>query len=172
MEENKKQTTLTQKDYQKKYDKKTKIVSVKYVLSDMKDYMRLKEYLDKTGQTANSFIKDLINDFFEHKKYEISEERIAEYYKDYNVDRKLLDKLKSMVGNERFDIIMNYHKSEIESEIYDAFIGKGECFDEWIEQFLLDVECGDIDINVSDEEFIKIISDSMSGIIGYIACYV
>ena len=99
MEENKKQTTLTQKDYQKKYDKKTKIVSVKYVLSDMKDYMRLKEYLDKTGQTANSFIKDLINDFFEHKKYEISEERIAEYYKDYNVDRKLLDKLKSMVGN-------------------------------------------------------------------------
>ena len=85
---------------------------------------------------------------------------------------ELLDKLKSMVGNERFDIIMNYHKSEIESEIYDAFIGKGECFDEWIEQFLLDVECGDIDINVSDEEFMKIISNSMSGIIGYIACYV
>ena len=37
MEENKKQTTLTQKDYQKKYDKKTKMVSIKYVLSDMKD---------------------------------------------------------------------------------------------------------------------------------------
>ena len=172
MEENKKQTTLTQKDYQKKYDKKTKMVSIKYVLSDMKDYMRLKEYLDRTGQTANSFIKDLINDFFEHKKYEINEERIADYYKDYNVEMELLDKLKSKVGNERFDIIMDYHKSEIESEVYDAFIGKGECFDEWIEHFLLDVECGDIDINVSDEEFRKIIRDSMSGIIGYIACYV
>lgn len=67
MEENKKQTTLTQKDYQKKYDKKTKMVSIKYVLSDMKDYMRLKEYLDRTGQTANSFIKDLINDFLNIK---------------------------------------------------------------------------------------------------------
>lgn len=172
MEENKKQTTLTQKDYQKKYDKKTKIVSVKYVLSDMQDYDRLMDYLDRTGQTANSFIKDLINDFFEHNKYEINEERIADYYKDYNVEMELLDKLKTMVGNEKFDIIMNYYKSNIESEIYDAFIGKGECFDEWIEQFLLDAECGDIDINVSDEEFRRIISDSMSDIIGYIACYV
>jgi hypothetical protein len=172
MEENKKQTTLTQKDYQKKYDKKTKMVSVKYVLSDMQDYMRLKEYLDRTGQTANSFIKDLINDFFERKKYEINEERIADYYKDYNVDIELLEKLKTMVGNERFDIIMNYYKSEMESEIYNAFIGKGECFDEWIEQFLLDVECRDIDINVSDDEFRKIISHSMSESMGYIACYV
>ena len=172
MEENKKQTTLTQKDYQKKYDKTTKIVSVKYVLSDMKDYMRLKEYLDRTGQTANSFIKDLINDFFEHKKYEMNEERIADYYKDYNVDIELLDKLKNVVGNERLDIIMGCHKSDIESDIYDAFVGKGECFDEWIEQFLLDVECGDIDINVSDEEFRKVISHSMSGNVGCIACYV
>ncbi len=172
MEENKKQTTLTQKDYQKKYDKKTKMVSVKYVLSDMQDYIRLKEYLDRTGQTANSFIKDLINDFFEHKKYEINEERIADYYKDYNVDMELLDKLKTMVGNEKFDIIMNYYKSKMESEIYNAFMGRGECFDEWIEQFLFEVECRDIDINVSDDEFRKIISDSMSGIIGYIDCYV
>ena len=102
----------------------------------------------------------------------MNEERIADYYKDYNVDMELLDKLKTIVGNERFDTIMNYYKSDIESEIYDAFIGKGECFDEWIEQFLLDVECGDIDINVSDEDFRKIISHSMSGTIGCIACYV
>lgn len=172
MEENKKHTTLTQKDYQKKYDKKTKLVSVKYVLSDMQDYDRLMDYLNRTGQTANSFIKDLINDFFEHNKYEINEERVADYYKDYNVEMELLDKLKTMVGNEKFDIIMNYYKSNIESEIYDAFIGKGECFDEWIEQFLLDVECGEIDINISDEEFRKMISHSMSGSIGCIACYV
>lgn len=98
--------------------------------------------------------------------------KIGRWMPQYAVEIELLDKLKSMVGNERFDIIMNYHKSDIESEIYDAFIGKGECFDEWIEQFLLDVECGDIDINVSDEEFRKIISNSMSGSIGCIACYV
>ena len=79
MEGDKKQTTLTQKDHQKKYDKKTKTVSVKYVLSDMKDYIRMKEYLDRTGQSTNSFIKDLINDFFEHKKYEMNDRRVADY---------------------------------------------------------------------------------------------
>ena len=51
----------------------------------------------------------------------MNEERIADYYKDYNVEMELLDKLKAMVGNEMFDIIMNYYKSDIESEIYDAF---------------------------------------------------
>ena len=172
MEGDKKQTTLTQKDHQKKYDKKTKTVSVKYVLSDMKDYIRMKEYLDRTGQSTNSFIKDLINDFFEHKKYEMNEERIADYYKDYNVDMELLDKLKAMVGNGRFDIIMNYYKGHIESELYDAFMGKGERFDEWIEQFLLEAERGDVDISVSDEEFREMISHSMSGRIGCIDCYV
>lgn len=172
MEESKKQTTLTQKDYQKKYDKKTRIVSVRYVLSDMEDYMRLKEYLARTGQTANSFIKDLINDFFEYKKYEINEERIADYYKDYNVEKKLLEELKAMVGNERFNIIMDYYKSNIGSEICEAFIEKGECFEEWIEQFLLEVECGEIDINVSGEEFREIISHSMLGNVGYIACHI
>lgn len=76
----------------------------------------------------------------------MNEERIADYYKDYNVDMELLDKLKAMVRNERFDIIMNYYKGHIESELYDAFIGKGERFDEWIEQFLLEAERGDVDI--------------------------
>ena len=45
-----------QREYQRKYDKKTKMISVKYILSDMREYDRLKEYLEKTGQSANSFI--------------------------------------------------------------------------------------------------------------------
>ena len=168
MEENKKHTTLTQKDYQKKYDKKTKIVSVKYVLSDMKDYIRLKEYLDRTGQTANSFIKDLINDFFEHKKYEMNEERIADYYKDYNVNEELLDKLENIVGSDRTNILMDYQRDCIESELSDAFRDRGDGFDEWIEQFIEDIECGDVDINVSDEEFRKIIDSSIAHNMGYV----
>ena len=168
MEENKKHTTLTQKDYQKKYDKKTKIVSVKYVLSDMKDYIRLKEYLDRTGQTANSFIKDLINDFFEHKKYEMNEERIADYYKDYNVNEELLDKLENIVGSDRINILMDYQRDCIESELYDSFRDRGDGFDEWIEQFIEDIKCGDVDINVSDEEFRKIIDSSIAHNMGYV----
>ena len=41
-----------QKEYQKKYDKKTKMISVKYGISDMNDYHRLMEYLKKKGKTT------------------------------------------------------------------------------------------------------------------------
>lgn len=170
MEENKKHKTLTQKDYQKKYDKKTKMVSAKYVLSDMKDYIRLKEYLDRTGQTANSFIKDLINDFFEHKKYEMNDERVADYFKDYNVSGELLDNLKKTVGNDKFDIIMDVYKSTIESELYDAYMEKGDSFDEWIELFLSDIESGDIDINAPEKEFRKVIETSICQNVGDVYC--
>lgn len=40
----------------------------------------------------------MINDFFENEKYAITESRIADYYKIYNVDGELLDKLKAVVG--------------------------------------------------------------------------
>lgn len=168
MEENKKQTTLTQKDYQKKYDKKTKIVSVKYVLSDMKDYIRLKEYLDRTGQTANSFIKDLINDFFEHKKYEMNDGRVADYFKDFNINEELLDKLKTEVGENKFNIIMDYYRDTIKDELYDAYMDKGAAFDEWIELFINDIECGEIDINIPDQDFRRMIDVNISQNMGYV----
>lgn len=170
MEENKKQTTLSQKDYQKKYDKKTKMISIKYVLSDMDDYDRLMNYLERTGKSANGFIKELINDFFEHKKYEMNEERIADYFKDYNVSEELLDNLKKTVGSDKFDIIMDIYKSTIESELYDAYMGKGDSFDEWIELFLSDIESGDIDINVPEKEFRKIIDTSIFQNVGDVYC--
>ena len=39
--------------------------------------------------------------FFENEKYEITESRIADYYKIYNVDGELLDKLKAVVGRRK-----------------------------------------------------------------------
>lgn len=155
-----------QKEYQRKYDEKTKTISVKYALCDMSDYDRLKRYLAQTGKSANGFIKELINDFFEHKKYEMNDARVADYFKFYNVDGELLSKLKQTVGNDRFDMIVDYYKSAIEAELYDAYIDKGDSLDEWIEQFLLDVECGDIDIDVSDKEFMRMIDINMSHNIG------
>lgn len=157
-----------QREYQRKYDKKTKMISVKYILSDMREYDRLKEYLEKTGQSANSFIKSLINDFFEQKKYVLNEEKIADYFKDYNVDGELLDKLKNKVGGDRFNMIMDYYKDGIESELCDAYVEKGDDFDEWIEQFIEDIEAGDIDTNVPDKEFEKIIDLSISQNMGYV----
>lgn len=158
--------TTKRKEYQKKYDEKTKMLSVKYVLSDMDDYDRLKNYLDRTGKSANGFIKELINDFFEHKKYVMSDERIADYLKDYNVSEELLDKLKSTVGNDKFEIIMDSYKGIIESEIYLNYTDKGDSFGEWVEQFLVDVECGDIDINMPEKEFGKLVDVSICQEVG------
>ena len=66
---------------------------------------------------------------------------------------------------------MDYCKSAIETQLYDAFVERGDEFDEWIEQFLSDIECGDIDINVSDKEFWKIIDASISDIIREVTYY-
>lgn len=170
MEENKKSTTLAQREYQKRYDKKTKMISIKYVLSDMDDYDRLMEYLERTGKSANGFIKELINDFFEQKKYVMDDSRIAEYFTDYEVSGELLDKLKTTVGSVKYDLIMDCCKDDIESDIYMAFGDRGGTFDEWIEQFLEDIESGDIDISISEKEFRKLVNESMSGVVGNIYC--
>ena len=111
MEEKSNVTKLTQKDYQKKYDEKTQSVTIKYTPADMSDYNRMMKYLEKTGKSRSSFIKELINDFFENEKYEITESRIADYYKIYNVDGELLDKLKAVVGEEKYNIILDILKT-------------------------------------------------------------
>ncbi len=170
MEENKRSTSLAQREYQKRYDKKTKMISIKYVLSDMDDYDRLMEYLERTGKSANGFIKELINDFFEQKKYVMDDSRIAEYFTDYEVSRELLDKLKTTVGSVKYDLIMDCCKDNIESDIYMAFCDRGDTFDEWIEQFLEDIESGDIDINIDEIEFRKLVDKSMWGVVGNICC--
>ena len=157
MENNK----LTQKDYQKKYDLKTQSVTIKYTPADMSDYNRMMRYLEKTGKSRSSFIKELINDFFEKEKYTINENRIADYFKIYNVDGELLDKLKAVIGEKKYNIILDFCKILVEGELYDAYIDRGDDLDNWIVEFLSEIENGDIDINVSDQEFEKIIDKSI-----------
>ena len=168
MADNKRPTTLTQKDYQRKYDEKTKTISIKYVLSDMKDYNRLKDYLDRTGKSANGFIKELINDFFEHKKYEMNDKRVSDYFKDYNTSGEWISQLIEVVGEDRYNIIMECNRKIIENELYNAFIDRGDALDEWIEQFLDDIENGYIDINIPDKEFERMVDENISDYIGNI----
>lgn len=61
---NEKKISDSQKAAQKRYDQKTKMVSVKYTLSEMEDYIQLKEYLEKTNQSMNGFIKGLVKSYF------------------------------------------------------------------------------------------------------------
>ena len=129
-------TNTKQKEYQRNYDKKTKMISVKYALHEMDDYDRFMNYLERTGKSANGFIKELIKDFFEQKKYVMDDSRIAEYFADYEVSGELLNKLEKAVGTAKYDLIMDCCKDNIESDIYTAFGDRGCTFDEWIEQFL------------------------------------
>lgn len=66
---------------------------------------------------------------------------------------------------------MEHYKDSIESELYWSYMDKGEGFDEWVEQFLEDIECGDIDINIPDKEFSKLIDRSISNTVGDIMYY-
>lgn len=177
MEENKKQTTLTQKDYQKKYDKKTKIVSVKYVLSDMSDHDRLMDYLRRTDQTANSFIKRLINDFFEkgcdRYSYPIPKEyEKREYYKFDYISDECFEKLKGILGGdeEKYNMVLDYYDGCIKDELEYAFEEKGGEFEEWVDVFEESVNSGEIDLNLSGNDFKKIIGESMDSIVREIFC--
>ncbi len=50
------------------------MVSVKYTLSEMEEYTQLKEYLEKTNQSMNGFVKvSLIRAYFESGKGTIYE---------------------------------------------------------------------------------------------------
>lgn len=65
MDDMKKKLSEAQRAAQKKYDEKTKTISVKYTPANMNEYRMMMNYLVKTGESRNGFIKWLIKDFFE-----------------------------------------------------------------------------------------------------------
>ena len=61
-------TSTAQKAAQKKYDEKTKMISIKYSPVDMADYEKMRAHLEERGLSANQFIKGLIHTYFEEGK--------------------------------------------------------------------------------------------------------
>lgn len=55
------------KDAQKKYSEKTMTFAVKYYPTDIKEGQRLKKHLEETGQSANSYLKELIKKDLDEK---------------------------------------------------------------------------------------------------------
>lgn len=166
---------LTQRDYQKKYDAKTKTLSVKYVLSDMKDHDRLMEYLDRTGQSVNGFIKMLINGFFDKgydkRKYPIPKEaENGEYYKFDYISDECFEKLKKVICNneDKYNAILDYYASNIKYELEYALEEKAMGFEEWVDELEESVNSGEIDI--SDKSFMRIVEEHMSYYVREIMC--
>lgn len=164
MEEKNNVKKLTQKDYQKKYDKKTKSITIKYTPADMSDYDRMMKYLELNGKSRSSFIKELINDFFEKKEEDV----IAKYYQEYYVDDEHIQKLKQLLGENRYKMFVDIQADDILSDLAMAFEEYGIVFEEWIDQLEEDVRRGDININISDDEFKRVIENRLSATMGRI----
>lgn len=62
------------KDSQSEYNKKCLQYKVQYRLNDIKDGERLKAYLAKTGQSANSYIKGLIKTDLDAKGFTVGDD--------------------------------------------------------------------------------------------------
>ncbi|WP_024346859.1 hypothetical protein [Lacrimispora indolis] len=157
MEESKNKVSLSQRKSQKKYDQKTKMISVKYTPFDMKEYDRVKNYLDMTGQSTNGFIKSLINNFFEtdqdkmqtsnqvntnpviDKRFETTEYEPFSYIDEENI-QYLYDKF----GEEGMKKVLNEYFSCIDFYVKDIFEQRGYEFDEWVQ---------DLYERLKDEEF-------------------
>lgn len=146
----------SQKAAQKKYDQKTKMVSIKYTPSDMNEYQRLKNYLDSTGQSTNGFIKKLINDFFESgqdknnvvniPKSPVEEKRrIKEkYYPCSWVDAESIQFFYDKFGQKAMDEVIKEYLDIVNFDVEDMLEGKGCDFDEWV---------NDIAERINDNEF-------------------
>lgn len=150
MEEIKNTISDAQKAAQKKYDQKTKMVSIKYTPTDMKDYERLKTYLDKTGKSTNKFIKELVNNFFDSEKGEIYENVIEKglhstqsYYNYVNIKMDKIKPLSDYFG----EIIIRSILREYESILKDAMVNqRTNCevqLDNWLKDVLKRMENGD-----------------------------
>lgn len=145
MEQEKKTISNAQKAAQKKYDQKTKMVSIKYTPSDMNDYQRMKNYLDRTGQSTNKFIKSLINNFFDsgqdqiHStnriKSPIEEKRDMEkkYYPYLWVDDENLQFMYDNFDHKTMDKVLFEYEDVIVSELENLLEEKGCGFEDWID---------------------------------------
>lgn len=171
MEEKSNVTKLTQKDYQKKYDEKTQSVTIKYTPADMPDFDRMMKYLDRTGKSRSSFIKELINNFFlegRDRKHTISkEEERAEYFKYSFIEEEDFERLKDILNNdeEKYNTVLDIYADNIESAVEELLEEKATPLNYWMDELEEQIENGEIDLK-DDESFSRKIDDSLYHYIG------
>ncbi len=164
----------SQKAAQKKYDQKTKMVSIKYTPSDMNEYQRLKNYLDSTGQSTNGFIKKLINDFFESgqdknnaqniPKDPVQEKRRIkeEYYPCSWIDAESIQFFYDRFGQKAMDEVIKEYLDIVNFDVEDILEGKGCGFDEWVSDIKDRINDNEFQ-GYTNEEILKILIHEMYG---------
>lgn len=143
MEEIKNTVSDAQKAAQKKYDQKTKTVSIKYTPADMEDYKRLKMYLDRTGKSTNKFIKELVNDFFESGQdqkpvedkaatpLQNKRQKQEEYYPYYYVSSDGIQFFYDKFGESIADNVLDEYECIVKHGVEEVLESKGDVLDEW-----------------------------------------
>lgn len=141
MNENK--VSDSQKAAQKKYDQKTKTLTIKYTPANIIEYEQLKSYLDRTGNNVNSFIKGLVKEFFD-KGRDIIAPRIlnpvdkkrnegTEWFPFSYIDRDNVQILYDLFGENTMEKVLGEYFSIIEYDINNMFEEKGCEMDDWIQ---------------------------------------
>lgn len=164
---NKNKVSESQKAAQKKYDEKTKSISIKYTPADMEDFNRMDEYIKRTGQSTNGFIKKLIKEFFD---WSTDERDRKEHYKSY-LSEDDLDNLKRILDNDekKYKIILDLYADNIEDALTTALEEMSDDFEEWVDNLEGDIADGNINME-SERQFVRDIDKSMGGYINSI-CY-
>lgn len=165
MEGNK--VSKSQKEAQKKYDQKTKTVSIKYTPVDMEDYKRLKVYLEKSGKSTNKFVKELINAYFESGKGEIYDSVIEkklhttqEYYNFATVNIDNIQPLIDYFGNSLIRQILNVYMSIIKKAIINGREEAEIKLKDWIQNVNKRIEKGDFENKTIGMRY-KILKESL-----------
>ena len=167
MEEIKNTVSDAQKAAQKKYDQKTKTVSIKYTPADMEDYERLKSYIDETGKNINGFIKKLVNDFFDSGNGEIYktviEKRLHSTQSYYNYVNIKMDKIQPL-SDYFWELIVRMMLREYDRILKDSMVNKrADCemkLSNWLDDVLKSIENGDFEGKTKGERH-KILIDSL-----------
>lgn len=172
MNKTKNRVSPSQKKAQKKYDQKTKMVSIKYTLHDMNDFKRLKEYLDRTNQSANGFIKQLIKNFFaegqDKKENRISNSVLEKREQQVDIcpfvyiDEESIQILYDILGKDLAPRFLNEYYELIQTDIEDILEDNGYTFDEWITRIEKEITCGELEYSTLDNLY-KVMFDDLSG---------
>lgn len=131
-----------QKKAQRKYDKKTKTISIKYTPVDIEDYNRLKTFIDSKPSVninMNKFIKNLINEYFESGK----DQRYNNKEK-WLLNKKIEVSLFNNMEWEKLELLdESYHlllrkilyktRQQIQKAIQDVINVNSERFSNWID---------------------------------------
>lgn len=168
MEEIKKTVSESQKKAQKKYDQKTKMVSIKYTPADMEKYERLQKRLKGFSISTNKFVKEVVDDYIcsgyskRDKPHKTIQEKLWVedwYYAFKEVDDEKVKKLKKAFGEEIVGKILDDYQQEMKDALERRLFDCACEFEEWIDLVVEQKEEGEFSDESLEEIYKKLSKD-------------